>query len=135
MCPAEDPMASTEPGPESVVLVVEDEVMVRLGISSYLRNHGFKVVEAAGGAEAQTLIEAGLHFDLVFSDINMPAGDGISLALWLEANGFSAPVVLTSALSASLEQARRAGVNASAFINKPYVEERLVERFKALLKK
>lgn len=135
MCPAEDPMASPEPAPAPVVLVVEDEMIVRLAVSSYLRDQGFTVVEAVGGAEAQALIEAGLAVDLVFTDINMPDGDGISLALWLATNGVRAPIVLTSALPASLDQARRAGVNARAFVTKPYVEEALVQQFRALLQK
>jgi CheY-like chemotaxis protein len=109
--------------------------MVRLAVSAYLRDQGFTVVEAIGGAEAQALIEAGLNVDLVFTDINMPAGDGISLGLWLAANGVNAPLVLTSALPASLDQARRAGVNASGFVSKPYMEEALVRQFRALLQK
>jgi CheY-like chemotaxis protein len=76
------PEPQAEPGP--IVLVVEDEVLIRLATADHLRSCGFKVLESASGAEAQDLILAGPRVDLVFSDITMPGPvDGVALARWL----------------------------------------------------
>jgi DNA-binding NtrC family response regulator len=83
---------------------------------------GFNVLEAASAGEARDIILAGVHVDLVFSDINMPGEfDGLRLALWLHENEFAAPVVLTSGMPSVLADARARCVAVSAFISKPYV--------------
>jgi CheY-like chemotaxis protein len=113
MSPAEDPMQSPEAGKATTVLVVEDEIMVRLGLAAHLR--------------------AGLKPDLVFSDINMPGTDGVGLSRWLAGNS-DARVVLTSGSPAALDEARAACPNVSAFLPKPYDEDRLVTQLRAVLK-
>src|SRR5437016_9555126 len=54
------------------ILVVEDEVLIRLMISEYLREFGYRVVEARTGAEARRVLQSSQPVDLVFSDIRMP---------------------------------------------------------------
>jgi CheY-like chemotaxis protein len=135
MCPAEDPMASPAQKQAPVVLVAEDEVMIRLAVAEHLRECGFQVVEAANGAEAQALILAGLEVDLVFSDIQMPDVDGVALAQWLSEHGVDAPIVLTSGMPDALKAAQSACVNVSVFVPKPYAEHSLAQHFRALLSK
>lgn len=135
MCPAEDPMASPAQKRAPVVLVAEDEVIIRLAVADHLRGCGFQVAEAANGAEAKALILAGLEVDLVFSDVQMPDGDGVALAQWLSEHGVDAPVVLTSGMPDALTAAQEACANVSVFIPKPYAEHDLVQHFRALLSK
>lgn len=55
------------------VLVVEDEVLLRLVVAEYLRDCGFKVIEAAHADEAvMVLKQPDLRIDVLFSDIEMP---------------------------------------------------------------
>ena len=64
-----------------VILVVEDELLVRLNASEALRDDGFEVVEAETGSQALELIDGGLQLDVLFTDVNMPgAPDGVELA-------------------------------------------------------
>jgi DNA-binding NtrC family response regulator len=46
------------------VLVVEGDVMARLGLAEYLRHCGYRVIEAASGAEAITLLSATPKIDI-----------------------------------------------------------------------
>jgi CheY-like chemotaxis protein len=63
-----------------VVLIVEDESLIRLTIADALDDAGYDVIEAAGGAEAQALVLERSDIWLLFSDIVMPGGiDGLSL--------------------------------------------------------
>ena len=65
----------------STVLLVEDEPLIRLFLSELLEDTGFKVVEAANGAEALVLMEAGLQVDVLLTDVDMPTGcNGFELA-------------------------------------------------------
>jgi CheY-like chemotaxis protein len=54
-----------------VVLVVEDEFLVRLSITTFLRDAGYIVIDTASGKEAIALCKSGTSIDLVFTDINL----------------------------------------------------------------
>ncbi|MGE0743041.1 MAG: response regulator transcription factor [Hyphomonadaceae bacterium] len=127
-------MPTPEAGERPVVLVVEDEVLLRLAIADTLRACGFTVVEAASGDEARALVQAGVAFSLVFSDITMPGElDGAGLALWLRDNGVTAPIVLTSGLATSLKAAEAACDHVKLFLPKPYDHDAVVARIRDLL--
>jgi CheY-like chemotaxis protein len=134
MSPAENPFAEGHPAMGPIVLVVEDEVLPRLAMAEYLRDCGFRVVEAASGVEAQQLVLAGLKVDLVFSDITMPGGiDGIDLALWLMVHCESTKVILTSGLPDALTKAQSACKQVLAFVPKPYDQVMVAEKIRELL--
>jgi DNA-binding NtrC family response regulator len=61
-----------------LILVVDDQAPTREALVSELREAGFEVLSAGGGAEAWELFRR-RRFDLVVSDIRMPNGDGFSL--------------------------------------------------------
>lgn len=133
MCPAEDPMTRSQAAAQPVVLVVEDEIMVRIGVTALLRERGFNVVEAGNGGEAQTLILAGVKPDLIFSDISMPGLNGVALARWAAESGLDAAIVLTSGRPDSLDEARSACPHVRAFVTKPYEDDALVAQLRAVL--
>lgn len=63
------------------VLVVEDDVLIRLSVADALRSAGLDVIEAATGDEALTVLASSATVDLVFTDIQMPGStDGLELA-------------------------------------------------------
>lgn len=64
------------------VLVVEDELLVRMDIADYLIGDGFEVFEAGNAVDAIALLEANPHIQVLFTDIDMPGGmDGLMLAV------------------------------------------------------
>lgn len=66
---------------KTVVLVVEDEVLIRMNTVEIIEDAGFHVLEAANADEAITLLEARLDIQIVFTDIDMPGSmNGIKLA-------------------------------------------------------
>jgi CheY-like chemotaxis protein len=110
--------------PSLVILVVEDEMSVRLITADYLREIGYTVVEAANAHEALTVIGSQVPIDLVFTDINMPgamdvpgAMDGVSLANWLLTHRPKIPVILASGAS---RPSIRGNLKIRRFIAKPY---------------
>jgi CheY-like chemotaxis protein len=104
------------------ILIVEDELMIRLALREHLEECGFAVLEAADAAEAMDLMERHDEIALVFSDVRMPGDmDGIDLAEWILKHWPGLPVMLTSGelgrISASEELSRAANVFA---FSKPY---------------
>lgn len=98
------------------VLVVEDEVLIRLALADELRTAGLLVVEAATADEALSYLDAGDPIDLVFSDVNMPGSlDGLGLARRMREDYPSLPIILTSGTPRS-HDADGIGL----FIPKPY---------------
>ena len=79
------------------VLVVEDEFLIRMIVSDYLREIGFTVVEACSGDEAVAVLRSGVLFDVVFTDVRMPGStDGLALLAYVRATQPDLPVVVTS---------------------------------------
>ncbi len=54
------------------VLLVEDEILIRIVLAEELRSLGFIVSEAANADEALTIIRSGIPIDLVLTDVEMP---------------------------------------------------------------
>jgi len=71
------------PDPSPTVLVVEDEILVRLTAVSMLEDAGCLVLQAEDADAAIRLLEAHRETRLVFTDINMPGSmDGLKLAMY-----------------------------------------------------
>lgn len=63
------------------VLVVEDEVLLRIDIAQTLEDEGFKVFEASNADDAIAILNARSDIRLMFTDIDMPGSmDGLKLA-------------------------------------------------------
>jgi CheY-like chemotaxis protein len=64
----------------ALVLIVEDELLIRLDAVDMIEAAGFDVVQAGNADEAITILEARSDIQLVFTDIQMPGSmDGLKL--------------------------------------------------------
>ena len=104
-----------------VILLVEDDVLVRFTTADILREAGFDVLEAVDSSEALALLTTGHPLDLVVTDIRMPGTmDGLELTSLIKANRPNLPVAL---LSSHLGQCEH---EADVFLSKPYSPDELV---------
>jgi CheY-like chemotaxis protein len=104
------------------ILVIEDEVLIRMLIANELREVGFSVVEAARADDALSYLKMGGKIDLVFSDIQMPGSlTGLDLARLLRSDYPLLPIILTSG-NLSFECAADVG----PFVPKPYDVQHVV---------
>ncbi len=116
-----------------VVLVVEDEVLVRMVIAEYLRDCDYVVIEAGSAAEAIALFKADVEVDVVFSDIQMPGNmDGFGLAQWVRQNRPGVKVILTSGAASAADKASDLCED-GPLLQKPYESEEVGRRIKQLL--
>src|SRR5919202_6048870 len=121
-------------GREPLVLVVDDEAMVREALERALRFEGLAVSTAAGGREA--LAEVALRPpSVVVLDVTMPDLDGVSVLRRMRADGLDMPVCILSARD-EIED-RVAGLQAGAddYLVKPFALAELTARLHALLRR
>jgi len=112
------------------ILVVEDEILIRLDLADQLRLAGFRVIEASNGDEALTVLKSVEEISLVISDVRMPGQtDGTALAAWLRREMPQIKIIL---VSGHLPNAQMTAVSDLAF-EKPVHPVLLARRVKELL--
>jgi DNA-binding NtrC family response regulator len=127
--------ASTDkPNPaarQTTVLVVEDEILIRLMIAEELRADGFAVIEAASADEAETVLHSTVSIDLMFTDVRMPGRlNGVALAERARGLRPDLKVVVTSGQAP--DWASSPAID--AFFRKPYDVAQVIERIRNLLR-
>jgi CheY-like chemotaxis protein len=101
----------------TVVLVVEDESILRCAVAQALRDAGFDVVERGTADEAVTYAGGGGRVDVVFTDIQLPGRlNGWDVAEHFRAVRPEVRIIYTS--GNSVDRSRR--VANSLFFDKPY---------------
>jgi CheY-like chemotaxis protein len=120
----------------ATILVVEDEVLIRLVIAEYLRDCGYRVHEAANAEQAMAVLQAPqVAIHIVFSDVMMPGEmDGFALARWIRDNHPRVDVVLTSGIERSADVAGML-CEAGPLLKKPYEPQGVVDRIRQLIAK
>lgn len=97
---------TSDPLPQRV-LVVEDEVLVRMAVAQQLRECGYIVAEAANADEAVTVLQHSTNrIHIVMTDIEMPGSmDGFALATWIRQHHPGVKVMLTGSESRAVRTA------------------------------
>jgi DNA-binding NtrC family response regulator len=110
------------------VLLVEDEVLIRLMVADELRDQGLRVLEASNAEEALSILDSSLPVHLLFTDVRMPGRmDGFALAKLAQAKNPQLKLIIGS--SHQPENSPRA----DAFLCKPYDLDQLIEQVERLL--
>jgi CheY-like chemotaxis protein len=108
-----------------VLLVVEDEWLIRIGVAEAFRAVGWCVLEASSGTEAVGMIESAARIDLVLTDMRMPGVvDGLDVLACAMAARPGVPVVL---VSGQLDPGIALEAGAAAVLAKPYSLDEMVE--------
>ena len=109
---------------KSVILLVEDELLLRMDSAELIENAGFEVVQAANADEAIDMLTARPDIHVVFTDIQMPGTmDGLKLARFVRDRWPPIKIVATSGLVRVGEDDLPAG---GVFLPKPYRGEEII---------
>jgi len=116
-----------------IVLVVDDEMLIRLMAAEYLRDCGFHVLEASSADEAIGVLISEHHIDVLFSDVRMPGSmNGFQLAQWVRTHRPTTEIILASGY-ADKDEASAHLFNPSDVLAKPYEFLVLSRRIQSLL--
>jgi two-component system, response regulator PdtaR len=114
-----------------VILIVEDEELIRMDAADMIRDLGFKVLEAANADQAIALLETNLDISAVFSDVQMPGSmDGLALIAAIRDRWPPVGLILTSGRVHPPVSAMPAGTR---FVSKPYAPYQLRAELDAVL--
>ncbi|MCC8955166.1 response regulator [Bradyrhizobium sp. Pear77] len=119
------------PKVKPVILIVEDEFLLRMDSVEVLENGGFEVVPAANADEAIAILSARSDIHLVFTDIQMPGSmDGLKLARFVRDRWPPIKIVATSGHVRAARDELPAG---SVFLPKPYLGAELIATLRDLI--
>ncbi len=119
-----------------VILVIDDEPYIRLGLAVSIKRHGYQVIEAVDGKDGLQKARD-FHPDLIVSDVMMPPPDGFELKRLLSTDSQLASIPFMFLTARSGTHDRIAGIRDGAddYISKPFVMEELLARVDALLRR
>lgn len=132
--PGGDPTPAPDDAPPdaSTILTVEDEVILRVVVADYLRDCGYRVLEAGSAEEAQDILRSGEKVDVLFSDINLgPGNNGLHLARWTRDHHPDVRIILTSGVAGLSQDAQ--GLCDVSPMQKPYAYPALRAHVERLL--
>jgi two-component system, response regulator PdtaR len=113
-----------------VVLIVEDELLLRMDSAEVIENAGFEVIEAANADEAIAILTRGPDIHVVFTDIQMPGSmDGLKLAHFVRNRWPPIKIIAASGLVRVADADLPAG---SVFVPKPYRGPEVVAALRTL---
>jgi CheY-like chemotaxis protein len=116
-----------------IVLLVEDEVLLRMSVSACLRRRGYTVIEAHSADEACQIMVAGVAPDALFTDISLPGSmDGIALARFARFALPNTKIIIGTAFDRLALDARGVGQH-DALLTKPYVYDMIETTLARLL--
>jgi len=113
-----------------VILIVEDEALVRLSAIGMFEDAGFRMIEAGNSDEALELLETDCDVQLLFTDVNMPGTiDGLALARQVRDRWPHIGIMVASAKPMLQPDELPAG---SRFEQKPYSPDTVVRHAREL---
>lgn len=115
------------------ILIVEDEADIREGISEYLSETGYEVIEAEDGEEAVKVFNE-KNIDLIILDIMIPKLNGFGVLNKVRESS-SIPVIMLTAMSDNYTQIMSFDEQADDYITKPFSVVILHKRIEAILRR
>lgn len=115
------------------ILIVEDEIRMRILIKDYFKKEGFHILEASNGKEGLEVFKNNL-VDLVILDVMMPLMDGFTLCKNIREVS-SVPIILLTAKSEEEDKLLGYELGTDDYVTKPFSPKVLVAKAKALLKR
>lgn len=119
--------------PMTTILLVDDEQMLRDAASSYLEHKGFRVLTAAGGAEALELFQRET-VDFVILDLMLPDLSGEEVCTRLRQCS-RAPILMLTAKTAEEDLLNGLQLGADDYVTKPFSLKELSARIEAILRR
>ena len=113
-----------------VILIVEDELLLRMDSAEIIENTGFEVIQAANADEAIGILKSRPDVRVVFTDIQMPGSmDGLKLARFVRDRWPPIKIMATSGRVVAGDDDLPTG---SLFLRKPYLGTEVVAALRAL---
>lgn len=118
---------------QHTVLIADDEAQIRDILSIYFKKEGFKVIEAADGAEALMQTQSAKP-DIIILDIMMPVLDGLEVCKQVRKVS-DVPIIMLTARDEDDDRILGLEIGADDYITKPFNAREVVARVNAVLRR
>ncbi len=116
------------------ILVAEDDVNIRTGLTDTLESEDYAVVEACDGQVALDLFERET-FDLVLLDVMMPGKSGFDVCKAIRSKNEAIPIIMLTAKGEEIDKVVGLKLGADDYITKPFGIHELLARIGAVLRR
>jgi two-component system response regulator PhoP len=116
------------------LLLIEDDAALRTGLQRQLEAEGYRVEQAADGAEGLFLAQE-YPFDLAIVDLGLPKVNGLTIVQRLRKEGRSMPILILTARGSWQDKVTGLEAGADDYLVKPFEYPELAARLKALLRR
>jgi DNA-binding response OmpR family regulator len=120
--------------PKARILVVEDEVAIRDGLTDVLIYHGYEVSAVGDGRDGLAKALSG-RYDLILLDIMLPGCDGFSICEEIRKIDREQPIIMLTAKTSDEDIVNGLTLGADDYVAKPFAIAELLLRVKAVLRR
>jgi DNA-binding response OmpR family regulator len=118
----------------TTIMVIEPDVIVRMAVSDFLRECGFRVIEGIEADDVWSVLDAQVTLHIVFAEVHLSdESAGFSLAKKLRQTRPNIDVILTSGIVDAAEKS--SDLCGQGPIKKPYHPQQLMDRIHLLLER
>ncbi|MGD9507040.1 MAG: response regulator [Geminicoccaceae bacterium] len=118
---------------EATIMVADSDVLVRMGLAEYLRDCGYRVIEAADGSEVTTILNhSELVVDVLLCDFDLEGGNGFATVRQVRAEHPGVKVILAGGVESSANAAADL-CESGPLLARPYDPQIVVDRIKRVL--
>ena len=116
----------------AVLLLVEDDSVLRSGLMELFTREGYRVIEAGSVREARAKLDDSVQG--IVMDVGLPDGDGISLCREWRAQGETRPILFLTAKDEEFDVVRGLDSGGNDYVTKPFRMQELLSRVRVLLR-
>ena len=116
----------------ATILLVEDDAVLRGGLTELFTREGYSVISAASAKDAREKLDSNVN--LVVLDVGLPDGDGVSLCQQWRNQGVTTPILFLTAKDEEFDVVRGLDAGGNDYVTKPFRMMELLSRIRALLR-
>ena len=114
------------------ILLVEDDAVLRGGLTELFEREGHEVTAASSACEAKARYAPDI--DLIVLDVTLPDGDGVSLCRGWRREGVQQPILFLTAKDEEFDVVRGLDAGGNDYVTKPFRMQELLSRIRAQLR-
>jgi len=118
---------------EKIILLADDEIMLRDLLAELLESYNYEVVCVQNGLDVIKLLTEEIKADLLIIDYNMPEMDGITCINKIKELKLNIPIILSTGSSSVKEELDFNKLHIDYILNKPYEFEQMLEIVQKLI--
>lgn len=120
-------------GTEKIVLLADDEEMLRELLAELLESYGYHVIRVENSEEVLEVLTEEIIVDLLIIDFNMPGMNGMDCIIKIKEKGINLPIILSTGSLDYREKYSPEELNISAVLQKPYEFEFMLKKIEEII--